>query len=63
MVTQEEVETAAKAIHAFELERGLITREWNGAHAEADYCGMARAALRAAEMKRAFIRSQNRERR
>lgn len=47
--TRKQIEAAAEAIHHFELRYGFITREWNGARAEPVYCGMAKAALDAAE--------------
>lgn len=49
MPNKKQIEEAAKAIHAYELEHGFVTREWNGAHAEPTYMEIAEAALTAAE--------------
>jgi hypothetical protein len=42
-----QLEAAAKALHAYELENGYITREWN-AEDEVVYREMAKVALDAA---------------
>ncbi len=46
-MTEKQIEAAARAIHAYELEHGYITRAWGGED-EMVYLDMARAALIAA---------------
>jgi hypothetical protein len=59
MANKKQIDEAAKAIHGYELSRGYITREWNGAQAEPVYCEIAKAALEAAEPFREAHKTHN----
>lgn len=49
MPNKKQIEEAAKAIHAYELEHGYISREWGGTDIEGVYAEIATVALSAAE--------------